>query len=360
MDKKFKKPKPNPLEKAGLLSKLLFWWLNPIFKTGYKRTLQEDDMYNVLYEDSTQKQADDLEREWQKELDKAKESPKRLPSLKRALFRVFGAKYLLLGLCSLFVEGVKIIQPVALTWLIGYFSPESTVTTTQAYLYALIISTLKLSQAALGKSNTGQIVNLMSNDVNRFDMGFQFVHYLCIGPLEILVVMILLYGDMGPPSLAGLGFIIFQFAISGRIGRLFATYRGQIAKKTDDRIRTMSEIISAMRVIKMYAWEKPFIEVVANLRKLEIGVINKASIFRGLNMSMSSVAGRLLIFFTVVTFALTGHDVTAGVVFKAVGLYNILQSAVFVFMPLAIALLSESIVSIGRIQVTFILTRMVP
>ncbi|XP_066267633.1 ATP-binding cassette sub-family C member 4-like [Branchiostoma lanceolatum] len=385
MEKTFKKPKPNPLEKAGLLSKLLFWWPNALFKIGYKRTLQEDDMYNILLEDSTQKQADDLEREWQKELDNAKESPERPPSLRRAMARVFRVTILLSGLCFLFVDAVRMTQPVVLTWLIGYFSPESTVTTTQAYLYALIISVcamvapviqhssmfaimktgwrmrvaccgliyrkaLKLNHTALGKSNTGQIVNLMSNDVNRFDMGFQFFNYLWIGPLEILTVITLLYRDMGPPSLVGLGYIIFQLAISGRIGRLFSTYRGQIAQKTDDRIRTMSEIISAMRVIKMYAWEKPFSELVANLRKIEIGIIDKASIFRGLIMALSSVAGRLLIFFTIVTFALTGNDVTAGVVFRTVGLVNILQMSVFVFMPQGIALLSEAIVSIRRIQ----------
>ncbi|CAH1244777.1 ABCC3 [Branchiostoma lanceolatum] len=385
MEKTFKKPKPNPLEKAGLLSKLFFWWPNALFKIGYKRTLQEDDMYNILFEDSTQKQADDLEREWQKELDNAKGSPERPPSLRRAMARVFRVTILLSGLCFLFVDAVRMTQPVVLTWLIGYFSPESTVTATQAYLYASIISVcalvapviqhssmfaimktgwrmrvaccgliyrkaLKLNHTALGKSNTGQIVNLMSNDVNRFDMGFQFFNYLWIGPLEILTVITLLYRDMGPPSLVGLGYIIFQLAISGRIGRLFSTYRGQIAQKTDDRIRTMSEIISAMRVIKMYAWEKPFSELVANLRKIEIGIIDKASIFRGLIMALSSVAGRLLIFFTVVTFALTGNDVTAGVVFRTVGLVNILQMSVFVFMPQGIALLSEAIVSIRRIQ----------
>ncbi|XP_078614435.1 ATP-binding cassette sub-family C member 4-like [Branchiostoma floridae x Branchiostoma japonicum] len=385
MDKKFTKPKPNPLEKAGPLSKLFFWWLNPLFKTGYKRTLQEDDMYNIMYEDSSQKQADDLEREWKTELDNAKESPNRPPSLKRALFRLFGARYLLLGLCALFVESVKIVQPIVLTWLLGYFAPESTVTTTQAYMYALIISVcaftvslcqhpymylqqaigwkmrvaccglvyrkaLKLNHAALGKSNTGQIVNLMSNDVSKFDLVFQFSNYVWIAPLAIIVVTSLLYRDLGPPSLAGFGYIIFHLAISGRIGRLFATFRGQIAKKTDVRIRTMSEIISAMRVIKMYTWEKPFSEIVANLRKLEIGIIIKASITRGLVLSLSSVSSRMLVFCTFVTFALTGHNITAGLVFRALGLYNILQLAVFTFLPIAIVHLSESLVSLGRIQ----------
>ncbi|XP_035659576.1 multidrug resistance-associated protein 4-like isoform X1 [Branchiostoma floridae] len=394
MDKKFSKDKPNPIAKAGLLSKTFFWWLNPLFKTGYKRTLQEDDMYNVLYEDSSQKQTEDLEREWQKELDQAKESSKRPPSLRWALFRVFGVKFLLLGLCTLLVESIRTTQPIVLAWLIDYFSPETTVTTTQAYLYVLIISAgalahtvihhpymfvlmeqgwrmrvaccglifrkaLKLNNTALVKSNTGQIVNLMSNDVNRFDQGFMFFNYLWIGPLEILTVTILLYRDLGPSCLAGLGFMLVQLALTSAIGKLFSKYRSQTAQRTDSRIRTMSEIISAMRVIKMYTWEKPFSEMVAKLRKHEIQVVIKAAMCRGLNMALSSISLRMVVFFTFVTFALTGNNLSAGVVFKSIGLYNILQLAVMTFIPLAVAQVSEALVSIRRIQEFLLLDEIV-
>lgn len=29
-------------------------WLNPLFKLGYKKNLEEDDMFNVLKEDSSE------------------------------------------------------------------------------------------------------------------------------------------------------------------------------------------------------------------------------------------------------------------------------------------------------------------
>ena len=39
------------------------------------------------------------------------------------------------------------------------------------------------------------------------------------------------------------------------------------AQLTDSRLRLMNEIISGMRVIKMYAWEQSFANLVATARK---------------------------------------------------------------------------------------------
>lgn len=43
--------------------------------------------------------------------------------------------------------------------------------------------------------------------------------------------------------------------------------RKKIALKTDERVKLMSEIVSGIQVIKMYAWEKPFDKLVAIARR---------------------------------------------------------------------------------------------
>lgn len=50
------------------------------------------------------------------------------------------------------------------------------------------------------------------------------------------------------------------------VGKLSAVFRMQIAEQTDERSRIMNEIIMAMRLIKCYAWEKPFAQVINKLR----------------------------------------------------------------------------------------------
>ncbi|XP_006814818.1 ATP-binding cassette sub-family C member 4-like, partial [Saccoglossus kowalevskii] len=176
-------------------------WLNPLFKYGYKNKLEVTDMYETMPEDSSEQLANKLEKQWNKELCKQKN---RKPSLTRAIIRTFGVKYMLIGIIVFLEETVKVIQPLLLGQLISYFSPGSTKTQTEAYLYAFGVSicafllivthhpyfhctqvigmriricccaliyrkALTLSNKALGETTTGQIVNLLSNDVNRFD-----------------------------------------------------------------------------------------------------------------------------------------------------------------------------------------------
>jgi len=54
---------------------------------------------------------------------------------------------------------------------------------------------------------------------------------------------------------------------TGLAGSRSTTLRKKMAVLTDDRAKLMGEVIGAMRVIKMYAWEKPFAGLVHRLRK---------------------------------------------------------------------------------------------
>ncbi len=66
---------------------------------------------------------------------------------------------------------------------------------------------LKLSQESLGKTTIGQMVNIMSNDVNRFDNTVIFLHYLWVGPLQAIITTTILFFVLGPSCLVGLTFI---------------------------------------------------------------------------------------------------------------------------------------------------------
>lgn len=70
---------------------------------------------------------------------------------------------------------------------------------------------MKLSKTALGEISAGQVVNLLSNDVSRFEIMPLFLHQMWVGPLTALVIMYLLYREA---SYAGIIGVLVVFIIT--------------------------------------------------------------------------------------------------------------------------------------------------
>ncbi|CAF95080.1 unnamed protein product, partial [Tetraodon nigroviridis] len=198
--------KRNPAATAGLLSKVFFWWLNPLFRVGHKRSLEEDDMYEVLPEDGSQRLGMELNSYWEHEVENSRKDLRK-PSLSKAIIKCYWKSYSVLGVFTLIEETIKVVQPIFLGKVIRYFesyNPEDMnalyeslgyaaglslctvglVVLHHLYFYYVQRSGMKirvamchmiykkalcLSSTAMGKTTTGQIVNLLSNDVNKFD-----------------------------------------------------------------------------------------------------------------------------------------------------------------------------------------------
>ncbi|XP_061082797.1 multidrug resistance-associated protein 4 [Conger conger] len=382
-----KNAKVNPVATANLFSKVFFCWLNPLFRIGYKRKLSEDDMYHVLPEDRSERLGEELQRHWDQEVQQAAKDLRK-PKLTKAIIKCYWKPYAVIGIFTLIEEVTKVIQPVFLGKLINYFEKyerDDTTALNHAYGYAAAISlssialaiihhlyfyqvqragmkirvamchmiykkALCLSSAAMGKTTTGQIVNLLSNDVNKFDEVTIFLHFLWAGPLQAAAVIGLLWYEIGPSCLAGMAVLLFLLPLQTLFGRLFSSFRSKTAVLTDSRIRTMNEVVSGMRIIKMYAWEKPFSVLVNEVRRKEISKVMKSSYLRGLNMASFFVAGKVIVYVTFVVYVLVGNTITASRVFVAVSLYSAVRLTVTLFFPSAIEKVSEALISVRRIK----------
>ncbi|XP_037656316.1 multidrug resistance-associated protein 4 isoform X3 [Choloepus didactylus] len=344
-------------------------------------------MYSVLPEDRSKHLGEELQGYWDKEVLRAKKDAQK-PSLTKAIIKCYWKSYLVLGIFTLIEEATKVIQPIFLGKIISYFEnydPTDSVALYTAYICATVLTVctlilailhhlyfyhvqcagmrlriamchmiyrkaLCLSNAAMGKTTTGQIVNLLSNDVNKFDQVTIFLHFLWAGPLQAIAVTVLLWMEIGISCLAGMAVVLILLPLQSCFGKLFSSLRSKTATFTDVRIRTMNEVITGIRIIKMYAWEKSFAELITTLRKKEISKVLRSSYLRGMNLASFFVASKIIIFVTFTTYVLLGNVITASHVFVAMALYGAVRLTVTLFFPAAIERVSEAIVSIRRIK----------
>lgn len=80
---------------------------------------------------------------------------------------------------------------------------------------------LKLSKSALVETTVGQMVNLISNDVGRFEMATINFHSLWIAPLETFVIMILIYFYVGVTGMIGVLALFFFIPLQSKYYNLF-------------------------------------------------------------------------------------------------------------------------------------------
>ncbi|XP_077300828.1 ATP-binding cassette sub-family C member 4-like [Arctopsyche grandis] len=383
-------PKPgrktNSRERANFLSKLWFLWMLPLFRKGLSKDLTVTDLCQPVKDDLSEELANKLEKKWFEEIIKARSAGKK-PSLLKALVRTFISYYILDGFL-LFIQGVicRPFQPIFLAWLVDYFTPNSTTTSEMAYLYAtgmILLSilniftyhhsslrtqqlgmrlrvaccsliyrkVLRLDSKSLGRTTAGQLVNIMSNDVIRFDSVLLFLHYFWIMPFQVILVCYLIYTQVSIAALIGVASITLQtLPVQGYMSKLSSSLRKKIAVRTDERVRLMNEIISGIQVIKMYAWEKPFERIVSVSRAYEISAITKASYLRGIYMSFMVFTERATLYVTLLAFSLLGHQVTSSIVFSLAQFYNILQASMSIMFPNIMSSSAECWVTIKRLQ----------
>ncbi|XP_044316417.1 probable multidrug resistance-associated protein lethal(2)03659 [Drosophila rhopaloa] len=370
----------NPRERSNIISALCFWYTMPTFMKGRKKTLVAKDLYRPLREHKSDALGNKLCSSWEQELESHKEDS----SLLRTLLRVFGWNFVYLGLVLFIVEVILTVQPIFLAKLISHHSHNSeSMEAAYAYAAGIILCTafsvillhpysfaithlglkirvgvssmvyrkaLRLSKTSLGEITAGHIMNLISNDLGRMDTFIQFTHYLWLAPLQTLVVTYLMYQEIGISAVLGVSFMVLFIPLQMYLGNKISELRLKTALRTDKRLRMMTEIISGIQVIKMYAWELPFERMVAYAREKEINTIRHMGYIKSILSSFHNFLTRVSIFLSLVGFVLLGQFLTAEVAFLITAYYNALRTNMTAFFPLGITQTAETLVSMKRVE----------
>ncbi|XP_068788712.1 cystic fibrosis transmembrane conductance regulator isoform X1 [Struthio camelus] len=370
----------SPLEKANIFSKLFFRWTKPILKKGYRQRLELSDIYQIPSADSADNLSEKLEREWDRELATSKKKPKLINALRRCFFW----KFMFYGILLYLGEVTKSVQPLLLGRIIASYDPDNSHERSIAYylgiglcllflvrtllihpaifglhhigmqmriaMFSLIYKkTLKLSSRVLDKISTGQLVSLLSNNLNKFDEGLALAHFVWIAPLQVVLLMGLLWEMLQASAFSGLAFLIIMVLFQAWLGRRMMKYRDKRAGKINERLVITSEIIENIQSVKVYCWEDAMEKMIESLRETELKLTRKAAYVRYFNSSAFFFSGFFVVFLAVLPYAVT-KGIILRKIFTTISFCIVLRMTVTRQFPWAVQTWYDSIGAINKIQ----------
>ena len=170
-------------------------------------------------------------------------------------------------------------------------------------------------------------------------------------PLQIALSMYFLWQTLGPSVLSGLALMILLVPINGAIAAKQRQFQVKQMKHKDSRVKSMNEILSGIKIIKLYGWEPSFENQVSEIRGKEINILKKLVYLSSVTSFIWSCAPFLVSLVTFATYILVDESnvLDSQKAFVSLSLFNILRFPLSM-LPMMIAGLVQASVSVKRIN----------
>ncbi|KAL8425677.1 hypothetical protein Efla_003997 [Eimeria flavescens] len=210
-------------------------------------------------------------------------------------------------------------------------------------------STNHSSSSSPGGRTTGQYVNLLAVDAQRLEDLMAYVHILWSAPLQISIALFLLFRLLGLAALGGLAVMLLNGPLTGFIGRQATRMQRRLMGIRDERGTAVTELLSGIKAIKMYAWECSFFARISQVRERELKALT--AYWRLMVASRTQWLGTPICV-SVATFGcyiLLHGDIDAATAFTAIALFNVLRFPMQV-LPMTTNNTLEARVALTRLQ----------
>ncbi|KAJ3551734.1 hypothetical protein NM688_g4534 [Phlebia brevispora] len=129
-----------------------------------------------------------------------------------------------------------------------------------------------------GKNVVGKINNHVTSDLSNIQIGRNFPTILFLAPIQITLSMLFLYKVLGWSSFVGLAVMVVLFPVPAWVGNRMHSTQKKKMKATDARVQKVTEMMNALRMIKLFGWERRVSEQVSEPREDELKLIWKRKI----------------------------------------------------------------------------------
>jgi ABC-type multidrug transport system fused ATPase/permease subunit len=225
-----------------------------------------------------------------------------------------------------------------------------------AVMGLLYRKTLRLSRV---KGGAGAVINLMTSDMNRLNDFVVNFHFLWAAFVEVLLILVISFYEIGVSATPALGFIAILLPLQMYLGRRTESLGIKQANETTHRVHLMSELLTAIKLIKFYAWEMPFAGKIDKLREKEAKYVYDGLINKSVNYTVVFAIPVLVALTCLSTFVALGNPLTATVSFTVLSVFNTLRYPFFM-LPMAVKSYVAAFAALTRFDEFMELEEVVP
>ncbi|KAL9237378.1 hypothetical protein vseg_011933 [Gypsophila vaccaria] len=370
----------SPFATAGWLSKMTFWWLNSLMTLGKQKTLEEEDIPKLR----ELERAEFCYMEFMDQLTKQKQ--KKETSLHSSILWTIVACYWNEILTSGFFALLKVISlslgPIMLNAFIQvaegnelfkyegyvlagfllitkiveslsqrqwYFRSRLVGVKARSLLTAAIYrKQQRLSNAARMRHSAGEIMNYVTVDAYRIGEFPSWFHQTWTTSVQLCIALLILIKTVGLATISALLAIILTVLCNSPLAKLQNKFQSELMAAQDERLKTFSEALVNMKVLKLYAWESHFKNVIERLREIELKWLQGVQFRKAYNVILFWTAPLLISAATFGTCYLLNIPLTASSVFTFVASVRLVQEPICI-IPDVIAVAIQARVAFGRI-----------
>ncbi|KAF9577024.1 hypothetical protein BGW38_008052, partial [Lunasporangiospora selenospora] len=355
-------------ERANLFSRLSFHYMQKIISLGYRQQIQIEDIANMMPHPILTAQSHPfMDHTWKSHLQNCRNrNGDHQPSLTWIVLKAGGKLWIPIIALTLLESVADYIQPIFLDAILNFiadFSKEASqdvslgIILAFAMFFAAVVGaiasgqvlqlskiyglrvkaglasmiyrkSLRLSPRARREATVGEISNHMAVDVTRVCEGISQAAMIISSPFEIAVGMWLLYRQLGPSCFTGLGVVILITPVQGWIAGVLARAKDKKLEAMDGRVRLLTELLSGIKIVKLYAWERPFAERLNVYRTKELKHVVHMGATIAFMMIMFTSLPNLMALLSLTVYSLVGGpggsngNMSPQVVFVSITLFN--------------------------------------
>ena len=208
---------------------------------------------------------------------------------------------------------------------------------------------LKLASYNKGTFNEGQIVNLIQTDSSKFGLFVGASPEVIILPFKLIYSIYILFSFFHESFVIGFILLIIMIYLFFIFGSKEKKYQKEMMKAADLRMNVTTQVFNIIKTIKLYVWEKVFLQKIQQKRDVELD-------FKKMKLRMQVwsnftywIADVVLITVSIVFYNIIHHQLDTTKILTGIYIVNDLVVPMF-NLPLFIRFYFETIISLIRIE----------